>query len=232
MYNIFDVIKKDSIMYLYLGKYKIYKDNKLIENYRYNDIDSHIYVEISKIPKIENNNIIFSDIYMFKFLKHKILNVDIVERLSLNLYDSINLKFVDKSFEARKIVKGIDSRDVKLLDSINEEKYVDCINMVNNVKDLSLEFMYNKRSKVYGSIISYYNKKYQLKFINDDFIFNILTPLISELINNNACRFKYDKNNLTINTEKSYNIVIRDFQEEIILYLLSKFRIDENIRRI
>ena len=91
-----------------------------------------------------------------------------------------------------------------------------------------MEFIYDKKRKIYINIINYFDKKYYLKFINDDFIFSILNPLISELISNNPCRFNNGQNDFTINTEKSFNIALSGFQEEIILYLLKKFRIDDN----
>lgn len=228
MYNVFDVIRKDAYMYLYLGKYKIMENNRLIDNYRYNDIDSHIYVEVSKVPKYDKNSIIFFDNYMFKFYKSKMYGVDIVSRLPMNLYDDINLIFKDKRFVAKTRINGINPNDIKLLSNINEENYVDVIKNINNVEDLFLEFIYDKRRKIYISVINYFDKKYHLKFINDDFIFSILNPLISELINNNPCRFDSSKNDFTINTEKSFNIALNGFQEEIILYLLKKYRIDDN----
>ena len=228
MYNVFDVIRKDACMYLYLGKYKIYENNRLIDNYRYNSDDCHIYVDISRMPKYDNNNIFFFDNYLFKFYKSKLYGVDIVSRLPMNVNDDINLIFRDKSFVARNRVNGINPNDIKLLSNISEENYVDVIKTINNVEDLFLEFIYDKKRKIYINIINYFDKKYHLKFINDDFIFSILNPLISELISNNPCRFNNGKNDFTINTEKSFNIALNGFQEEIILYLLKNFRIDDN----
>lgn len=228
MYNVFDVIRKDTNMYLYLGKYKIYENNRLIDNYRYNSADCHIYVCISKVPKLDKNNIVFDDNYMFKFNKAKIRNVDIVSRLPMNLYDNINLFFKDKSFIARKKINGINPNDIKLLSSINENNYVSVIKMISNVEDLYLEFVYDKRRKIYVNTIYYFDKKFNLKFINDDFIFRILNPLITELINNNHYRITSNKNSFAINADNSYNILANDFQEEIILYLQSKFKNNDN----
>lgn len=228
MYNVFDIVKKDSNKFLFLGKYKIFKNNSLIENYRNCDTDSYVYVKISNIPKVDNNTIIFDDIYMFKLLKNKMKNVETIKRLPIRLYDSVNLEFRDKRFIARRKLNLVDENDVRLLDSINEDNYIQIIKLIKNTNNMFLRFNYDKRTKAYYNEINYFDKVYRFKFGNDDFVFNILDPLINSIINNNEYDYSVDKTNLDIESSDSYSISISNFQEEIVLYLMSKLKIGEN----
>ena len=94
------------------------------------------------------------------------------------LYSGNYKIFKDNSLVARKNINSIDNKDLELLDSINEYNYVNTIDLIKNVNDLSIELIYDKRTKLYESITNYFDKTYKFIFINDDFIFRILNPLI------------------------------------------------------
>ena len=229
MHKIFDIIERNNQLYMFLGNLIITDDNnKLIDAYKYNSKDSYLYILVTEIPSIEDNCIYFDDYFMPKFLKNKIRG-DVVSRLKYSNCKQYKLYFKDKKFYATNnyIDTSLDKKELELISSIDEHNYIDIVKLIKNTKSLAFNFSYDFTSKKYKNSIIYNGKTIkELFFSNDDFVINIVEPLIS-MIHIDCNKVNIENNSILVYSDDYYSISVSNFRNEIILYLASKFKLDK-----
>lgn len=233
MHNEFDIVKRNNQLYMFLDKFIITdSNNKLIDAYKYNSKDSYLYVLVSKTPNIKDNCIYFDDFFIPKFLKHKIKG-EVVLRLKKINANKFNLYFKDKKYYAYKnfVDNNLSNNELELLYSICEYNYIDVIKLIKNTKDITFNFSYDGAYNKYKNSIMYKGKVIkELLFLNDDFVINIIIPLV-RMIYNECGKVNIDKNNMKLYSEDCYNISLSNFKSEIIIYLVSKLKLGNTYKK-
>lgn len=233
MHNEFDIVKRNNQLYMFLGKFIITdSNNKLIDAYKYNSQDLYLYVLVSKTPTIQDNCIYFDDYFIPKFLKHKIKG-EVVLRLKKINVNKFNLFFKDKKYYAYKnfVDNNLSNNELELIYSICEYNYIDVIKLIKNTKDITFNFSYDSTYNKYKNSIMYKGKVIkELLFLNDDFVINIIIPLV-RMIYNECGKVNIDKNNMKLYSEDCYNISLSNFKSEIIIYLVSKLKLGNTYKK-
>lgn len=225
VYGFGDIIDVNGKLFLFLDKNLIYDLNKrnLIENYKYRGKDNYVYIPLKEIPNVNQNDVLIDDHFMFNLLKIK-KKADLVKKLPLNSNNTIELKFLDGSFLV-KSKENIYINEIKLCKLINTQNYFEIIDSIINKDRLTFEFYYNENTKSYIHKVKYLNKDLKtLEFPNDNFIFNILNPLIEILSNNKLINYNLSDGNLNIQSKNSFCINLYNFSNEFIIYVIDKLR--------
>ena len=225
VYGFGDIIDVNGKLFLFLDKNLIYDLNKrnLIENYKYRGKDNYVYIPLKEIPNVNQNDVLIDDHFMFNLLKIK-KKADLVKKLPLNSNNTIELKFLDGSFLV-KSKENIYINEIKLCKLINTQNYFEIIDSIINKDRLTFEFYYNENTKSYIHKVKYINKNLKtLEFPNDNFIFNILNPLIEILSNNKLINYNLSDGNLNIQSKNSFCINLYNFSNEFIIYVIDKLR--------
>ena len=227
IYKFGSVIETNGKMFLYLDKYIIYDLNhrKLIDNYKYRGKDNYVYIPLNSVPKIYQNHILINEDFMFNLLKSK-KRANLVKILPINNYNRIILKFKDGDFLLQS-KDNIYISEIKLCQLINTQNYFEVIDSIIIKDSLTLDFYYNENTKSYIHKIKYLNKYLKnLEFTNNDFIFDILNPLIDILSNNELINYTLNDGNLNINGENSFCVNLYNFSNEFVIYVIDKLRKD------
>ena len=225
VYGFGDIIDVNGKLFLFLDKNIIYDLNKrnLIDNYKYRGKDNYVYIPLKEIPNVNQNDVLIDDHFMFNLLKIK-KKADLVKKLPLNSNNTIELKFLDGSFLV-KSKENIYINEIKLCKLINTQNYFEIIDSIINKERLTFEFYYNENTKSYIHKVKYLNKHLKtLEFPNDNFIFNILNPLIEILSNNKLINYNLSDGNLNIQSKNSFCINLYNFSNEFIIYVIDKLR--------
>lgn len=231
VYGFGDIIDINGKMFLFLDKNVIYDLNKskLIDNYKYRGEDNYVYIPLKEMPSVNKQDIIINDHFMFNLFKTK-KQANLVKKLSFTSNNTVNLKFLDGSF----LVKSKDNiyiSEIELCKSINDQNYFKLINSIVNKEYLSFDFNYNENNKSYIHQVRYLNINLkQMKFFNDNFIFDIVNPLIDMLSANGPINYELNNEKLIISSDSSFCINLYNFNREIIIYITEKLRIN-NIRK-
>lgn len=225
VYGFGDIVDINGKMALFLGKNFIYDLNKrnLIENYKYRGKDNYVYIPLNEMPIVNQNDIVINDHFMFNLFKVK-KKAELVKHLPINSSDIIKLRFMDGSFVV-KSKENIDMSEIKLCRLINIENYFKIIDSIINKERLTFDFYCDENNKLYIHKIKYLNKYLKtFKFANDNFVFNILNPLIDMLSNDEFINYNLSDGNLSIKGENSFGINLYSFSNEFIIYMIDKLR--------
>lgn len=225
IYGFGDIVDINGKMFLFLDKNIIYDLNKrkLIDNYKYNGQDNYVYIPLNEIPKVNQNDIIINDHFMFNLFKAK-KKADLVKPLPITINNTVKLKFLDGSFLV-KSKENMNISEMKLCKLINVQNYFKIIDSIKNKERLTFDFYYDENNQSYIHKIKYLNMDLKtLELSNDNFIFNILNPLIDILSNNESINYILNDGILNINGENSFVINLYNFSNEFIIYIIEKLR--------
>lgn len=224
-YGFGDIVDINGKMFLFLDRNLIYDLNKgkLIDNYKYRGKDNYVYIPLKEMPNVNKQDIIINDCFMFNLFKTK-KRADLVKPLPVTSNNTIKLKFMDGSFLV-KSKENIDISEIELCRLINVQNYFKIIDSIKNKDRLSFDFYYDENNNSYIHKIKYLNKNLKtLQLTNDNFIFNILNPLIDILSNNESINYILNDGNLNINGQNNFDINLYNFSEEFIIYIIDKLR--------